>query len=345
MTITVPSSAWIRRDDLALFKWTRPPMIVTRFLPTMPFDKKVDVVVYMPIRDDNQTAQTDRAMGGALDITTIDNVRLPVDLTSSKFEKTFDKDISDIAEQKDLERNLWQMAMNGKAVVAYAVENAGASALLDSQEPIATSTAKDFVLKAKEARQSVSAKLGDGKIIAGMSQAVFNYLVTDTDIKEMIKTTVSIPVTQDMTVANVQKAQLAALIGVDEVQVGQNRAWYADNITNKDAIIIALVPEPNMDPDYIPQLGRTPTFTQYLAAPTPNDPNAGQPDYDESMLFTGGAVKEYATPFSCAQIVLPGNSSIGVTTQTFAKPVVFPENLEMLKVVGMWTTVSPSVSA
>ena len=344
MTIVVPSQAWVQRPDLAISRWTRPALIGSRILPTYPCSKKSDVIVYMPVRDNSLTAQTGRTMGDSFDITNIDNVRIALDLTAAEIASTQTKDISDIADQGDLERNLWQMSMNSKAVVAYALENATAVALLDGKAEVASATEKAFIKNVREKRQAIASQLGDGKIIVAMSAAVYNTIIAMTEIQAQLGKGVSLPVTQDTTVANLQRIQLAAIFGVDEVLIGQNRAWYADNITTKDAVVVAMVAEPNQDPTFMPQLGRTPVFTQYLAEPTPTDPNAGMMDYDNALLIPGQAAKVYATPFSCAQIVIPQNNAVGVVTQTFAKPVLFTENTDLFEVVALPPEVMPSAS-
>lgn len=341
MPITLPN--WTQRDDLAVLKWTRPSLPGTRFLPTLTVTKKSDVIVYMPVRDDSLTAQTGRGMSGVFDIDNLDNVRKPIDLTSAEIASTQGKDISDIVEMGDLENSMRQMAMNGKPVVMYKLETAIAKELLDHPSALVTSTdMANFIKVVREQRAAISAKLGDGKLGIGMSQATFNKLVVADEIKAQMGKNVSMPYTQDLTVANLQRIQLAAIFGVDEVLIGQNVAWYSDTITNKDAIVIALLPEPGMDPRYVPQLGRTACFVTYVAEPTPADAGAGQDDYDAAIAVAGpGGNKRYSTPFVCSAWTNSARGQVALTTQSFAQPIVM--NPGLMSVVSLPAEASASV--
>lgn len=326
MTIAIP--AWVPRNDLSLLKWTRPALIATRLLPTLTLSKKQDVVVYMPQRDNTLAPQTGRAMGGVFSLNTIANVREPIDLTASEVAFTDIKDLSDVTEMGDLEVSMRQLAFQGKPAVAYAVEVKLAKALMDGKAAIATTGEIDLIKTLREKRQLVASQLGDGMIVAAMSQATFNTVIMMAKVQEQIGKAVSIPVSQAVSAANLARIQLAAILGVDEVLVGQNRAWMDSSIVQKDAILVAVIPEPGVDPKIAVQLGRAATFVNYVSEPTPADGNTGKEDYDDAYMITGSmSNKQYATPFVCSQWAYGIGGAVALTIQSFVEPVIFNTNL------------------
>lgn len=332
--MTIALQAWTPRQDLAILKWTRPELIGTKLLPTVTLDKKQDVLVYTPVRNNSLTPQTGRAMGGAFNVNTIDNVRQPIDLTAAEIAFTDQKDLSDVTEMGDLENSMRQLAYNGKPAVAYALETKIAKAFLDGKTTIPTATSADFITTVRERRQYIASQLGDGKIVVAMSQSVYNTLVMDAEIQKQIGKNVSLPVTQGMSAANIQRIQLAAIFGVDDVLIGQNRSWASNTITNVNAVVVACIPEPNQDTRFSVQLGRTACFVQYVSEPTPADGDMGKDDYDAALEWFGPmGNRKAATPFTCSQWTNGASGSVALTVQTFSLPYIFPENTALFDVV------------
>lgn len=333
------TAAITARDDLALLPWTRPSLIGTKLLPTMEFFKKQDVIVYAPVRDESLVAQTGRSMGKDFDLNLIPNVRQAIDLTATEIAFTDQKDLSDVVELSDLEVAMKVLAYQGKPVVAYMLEAKIAKAFLDGKAATATTTEKEFINTIRATRQAISAKLADGQIVLAMSQTTYNKVVMMDEVQKQIGKGVSMPYSADMSAANIQRLQVASIFGVDQVLVGQNKSWEASSIVAKGGVIVACIPNPNIDPKLEVQLGRTACFTKYMAAPTPADGATGQQDYDAAVVRTGnGANKEYATPFNCLMWPNAKAGSVALTIQTFSLPYIF--NADLYEVVAPPATAS-----
>ena len=345
MTISFPGG-WIDRKDLALLKFSRPDPIGDILLPTYVMQKFVDIIVYQQQRN-AYSVVTNRANGGAFVFNNLENTRLPIDLTAAKIEFALQKDINQWPEYGTDEYGWRQMAFQSLFQVSVAIENTVAVALLDgkqanlSQNTTAAKAMGTFVANVKTERNNVAKQTGEGRVVVAMSQSVFNNLMGDADLLALIKASVSIPVTQTLTVAQVQKMQLAALFNVDEVLIGQSTAWYASNITQKDCVVVANVAQPGIDPLMSIQLGRLACYMTYVAQETVPNADLGAADYDQSRMITMQGAKAYAAPWSCAQTLVAANGAVALVTQAYVKPVIF--NAALYAVVGLPTVGSASI--
>ena len=254
----MPESKPNFRPDLSSAEWTRTPYVFDRVAPPLSRLQMGGSMTYTPWTErgaattnrDKYDAHTRSHMGSA-----------SVDFVCG--EKTSTKDMAqqDVVQgYASLMHAELAMAAVGKDEVNTSLESDLATALLAN--PVDFTASENLPGDIEDAAAELSDKTPDAKIALVMSTRVFTRLKACAAIQERMKNT-GIAIGEGGDPRKVTAAQMAAILGVDEIILGKNTCW-----GKSKAVLIAL-PTESKQPNEEVQLARTLIYRY--------DPTAGIP--------------------------------------------------------------------
>lgn len=274
-----------RRPDLeALPVAQRPFYISDRIFPILPKAMRQGTLYYSDIVAD-VSAQTGRTAGNAPTENTVTDAKTTFDLENDEFidrEKIPDADIAglgglDAAQQK--------AARKGKRAVGNAVEDLTAANVLDNGSVSYTDIGSSLIRAVGAGKATLMDYEGASQVALVISMRLFELIKTYQEIESAMAYT-GVPITTLADVRGVQPNQVAAALNVDEIIVGNNTQWYNHSATYQDRAALVALPDGNVEPDEVVQVGRTCWFSPSGAIPTDDQL------YEVQTWFSRGKLSE-----------------------------------------------------
>ena len=214
-----------KRPDLASAEYTSTGYLHELLAPTLKRLQKGGTLYYTPLSS-GVTAQTNRAALGAVTANTKASASTSFGCSEilSRQRMSYDE-----VEQgyDDLLHAELEMAFDGKNAVETVLETAIATALVGTGASPVDLTSSDEVIETISADAAdLMDKAPDCRIALVVSQKVFNLLKSNATVTDRMKN-VGIAVGEGGDPRTVTAAQLAAVLGIDEVLVGKSSIWGA----------------------------------------------------------------------------------------------------------------------
>lgn len=235
------------RNDLALAPYSDPAMVFTKVAPALVRYEEAGKAWYQPYNAD-VSAQTGRSPLGAVTANAIAaaNKNFACEEILSRQEMSYDQVIQGY---RDILSAEFALARLGKRAVGDTLELQLATALLASPEDLSSSTNLPGDV---EALASALADKAPGRVALVLSAALFGALKADSEIKDRMKN-IGIAIGEGGDPRKITEAQMAAVMGVDEVIVGPGRVW---NTPGAKTGALVILPTEGLAPNEEPQYGR-----------------------------------------------------------------------------------------
>ena len=219
-----------KRDDLRTAPYATPGYLHERIAPTLTKRQRGGTLNYQPLQSD-VTAQTGRTALGAITRHSVAGASLSFTLTEKRDRQVMSYDEINESFADQLHAEL-AMARIGKRAVDSIFEAALMRSLLGG-------TALDFsaeslLASAIESAASDLQDKGEGAVALVLSSYLFGKVKGNSEVKDRMKNT-GVLLGAGGDPRNVTAAQLASVVGVDEVLVGNNRIWKTAAAAEKDA--------------------------------------------------------------------------------------------------------------
>lgn len=239
------------RNDLALAPYSDPAMVFTRVAPALVRYEESGTAWYQPYNAD-VSAQTGRSPLGAVTANAVAAASKPFVCGEilSREEMSYDQVRQGY---RDLLSAEFAMARLGKRAVGDTLELALATALLASPEDLSSSTNLPGDV---EALASALADKAPGRVALVLSASLFGALKADSEVKDRMKN-IGIAIGEGGDPRKITEAQMAAVMGVDEVIVGPGRVWNTPGAKTGSLVIL---PTEGLAPNEEPQYGRCYTY-------------------------------------------------------------------------------------
>ena len=205
-----------------------------------------------------------------------------------------------------MESTLGELARKGKTAVAYGNEARIAKVVMDTVAvPTVSADEAAFVAGVIESVQDLHTM--GMKVAVVMSQKTYNTVRKMTALNLdgiTFNLSAGSPVVDGF---GIQRAKMAIAFGVEDILVGQNKAWN-DGVTNKDTVAIVALPDANLDPDAEPQFGRTfvleqeatdkltPFMVEYVEDPVSRSVLVDAVSFTEAKVMNDTLVQAVALP-------------------------------------------------
>ena len=282
-----------RRPDLeALPVAQRPFFITDRVFPLLPKAMRQGTLYYSDIISD-VSAQTGRTAGNAPNENTISDQKTTFDLENDEFidrEKIPDGDIAGLG---GLDAAQMKAARKGKRAVGNAVEDLTAANILANGSVTYTDIGSSLIRAVGNKVDAILDYEGASRVALVISARLFHMIKTYKEIKASMAFT-GVPITTLRDVRGVRPDQVAAALGVDEIIIGNNTQWYNQSSTYQDRAALVALPDGNVEPDEIVQVGRTLWFSATGIVPAAEDLYEVHTWYSDEKLSEMCDVRAYA---------------------------------------------------
>lgn len=242
------------RLDLANAPYKMPPFVAGNVAPVYLVAQEDGKLQYNDIAADI-SAQTNRVLGDAPAGTAINSANMAFTCTEKIHRAKVDA--SEIALNGGLDKAELKAARAGKRSVMNNIELATAVAIMDTQVSTVTGIAGDPLGAIATAVANVS-DYANGRVGLVMSNRVFNTIKGYAGVITRMQFTGVLP-SSIRDVRSISAQMLAAALGVDEIFVGPNSAWYT-GVTAKERIGVLALPDPTSDPNDEYQWARWVTY-------------------------------------------------------------------------------------
>jgi len=275
----------IRRPDLEELPVAQRPFYVTeRILPLLPKAVRQGTLYYSELQSD-VSAESDRTAGEAPNENTISDAKTTFDLENEEYidrEKIPDCEIAGLG---GLDAAQMKAARKGKRAVGNSIEKLTAANILDNGNATYTDIGSSLIRTLGQRRDVLLDLEGVNSIALVISSRLFHLIKTYEEIQEAMAYT-GVPITSLRDVRGVRPNQVAATLGVDEIIVANNTQWYTESATYQDRAALVALPDGNVEPDEVVQLGRTLWFSPSGIVP------AAEELYEVHTWFSSEKVSE-----------------------------------------------------
>ena len=254
-----------RRPDLEAQSYKTPGFIGMRLFPALKRMVKAGTIYFQDIVSDG-SAQTDRTLASAPTATAIASASTTWSMAEKI--KRYKIDQSEIEQLGGLDNAQQKAARLGKRAVMGAVEALAIAATFGDQSNITTVDILDSFLKTLDVAKETIQDYADGTLALFGARRIIGRLKRYDEVVERMKFTGVLPGSV-RDVRSISDQQLAAALGVDEILAGPSTGYWLGGSNAYDGVLgLAVLPDPNTDPDEEIQIGRT------LAMPVPVDGSA-----------------------------------------------------------------------
>jgi hypothetical protein len=213
------------------------------------------------------TAQTGRTPGTAPTTNLIADAKTTYNLENDELIDREEVPDGDIAGLGGLDAAQQVAARRGKRAVGNAIEDLTVANVLGNGSVTYTDIGSSFVAAAQLGFDVLADYAGDGPIALVLSSRLFSLVKRYEEVVDRFKFTGVLPA-PSRDVRNISRDQLAAALGVDLVLVGNNEQWYTQSATYQDRAALVKLPTDGVDPNEVPQVGRTVWFSATGAVPS-----------------------------------------------------------------------------
>jgi len=254
-----------RRPDLEVLEYARPNYITDMIFPMLPRGERQGTLYYRDIQAD-VSAQTGRSGGAAPTEQTVTDSNVSFNLSNDEFivrEKIADAEIAGLGGLDSAQQIASRVA---KRAVGNAIEDLTAANILANVSVTYNDIGTSLIDAVSTGFDTLADYAGQGEIALVVSSKLFSMIKRFEEVKDRMKFT-GIVADDIRAVRNVSSVQLAALLGVDRVIVGNNEQWYTQSGTYQDRAALVKVPSMGIDPREDTQVGRTLWFSANDDAP------------------------------------------------------------------------------
>jgi len=280
------------RPDLAALEYARPAYITDRIFPLLPRAMRQGTLYFQDLQAD-VSAQTGRTAGTAPTTNLVADANTTYNLENDELIDREEIPDGDIAGLGGLYAAQQVGARIGKRAVGNAIEDLTAANVLANGSVTYTDIASSFVAAVQLGYDVLVDLAGDGPIALVLSNRLFSLVKRYEEVVDRFKFTGVIPAPSNV-VRNVSTEQLAMALGVDLVLPGNNEQWYTQSATYQDRAALVKLPQDGVDPNEVPQVGRTLWFSATGATPGGDELFECHSWYSDAELSEMVDVRAYA---------------------------------------------------
>jgi len=230
-----------------------------RIFPILPKAMRQGTQYYQDILTD-VVAQTGRVAGTAPTTNLVADEKTTFNLENDEFIDREEIPDGDIAGLGGLDAAQHKAARKAKRAVGNAVEDLTAANVLANGSVTYTDIGTSLIRAIGLGKDTIMDREGAGRIALVISSRLFHLIKTYTEIKTAMAYT-GVPITDLADVRGIRPSQVAAALDVDEILIGNNTQWYNQSATYQSRAALVALPDPNIEPDEVCQVGRTLWFS------------------------------------------------------------------------------------